>query len=506
MQQEKAIIRSLLDPTIPLDSLEMYDLDTGTAEQAAESGNADYVKSVQVNKDLGTNYPFIYINNYIFANLEIELFEIDCTGFIPTARVKVYPKSKTFTSAAIPKDGDIMSVFIRARNNAFKPIRNDYRITNVRSSDGNSEGAQAIFNITGELFVPRLYDEIITSYSGTSYNVLKEIAKELGLGFSSNDTATDDNQTWINPGGDYYALINDIASHSWKDEKSFFRVFIDLYYNLNFVNVNNQFNESDDIDMQLLTNLKYNDSINAPSSTKILENATGQIPKLLTNWEDVRGTSAFVHYFNMKNISNQVNQALGYKTYTMFFEQNSEKYWSIYTDPLTTEGAENDKIILKGRATKPGAPKEEYWKTQNRYRWEGIQYSAPEGNCHEKYNFAKNWNLRNNAELDKMYVEAQLEHGNFNIYRGERLPLVIIVSGDVRYQVKVNPPESEPLPSVAYPPPLPDKFYSGYYMVAGMKIKYSPRSTTVSTDMEAGSSPGFTQTMVLTRREWPTPV
>jgi hypothetical protein len=505
MQQEKSIIRSLVDPAIPLDTMSIGDLDTGTSEQSTEAGLAGYDKSIQQSKDLGTNYPFVSINNYIFANTEIETFEINCNSFIPTVRMKAGVKSKTFTSQAIPKDGDIMSVFIRARNNAFKPIRNDYRITSVRSTDGNQEGRNAVFTISGELFVPHLYDEIIKSYKGTSYEVLKEIAKELQLGFASNDTETDDSQVWINPGGDYYNLINDIADHAWKDEKSFFNVFIDLYYNLNFVNVNNQFNESTDLDMQLLTNLKFNDSINAELMGKTLEKATGEVPKMLSNWEDLKGTSAYIHYFNMKNASNVVNQEHGYKTYTMFFEQNSEQYWSLFTDPLTTDGAEADKIILKGRATKPGAPKEEYWKTQNRYRWEGIQYSAPEGNCHQKYNFAKNWNLRNNAELQKMYVEAQLENGNFNIYRGERLPLIIFVGGDLRYQTVATPPEAGNV-SAAYPPMLPDKFYSGYYMVSGMRINYSPQSKTVSSDINAGESPGFTQTMVLTRREWPTPI
>jgi len=40
-QAEKSIIRSLLDPTIKLDTLDLYDLDKGTSVQAQEMGQKD---------------------------------------------------------------------------------------------------------------------------------------------------------------------------------------------------------------------------------------------------------------------------------------------------------------------------------------------------------------------------------------------------------------------------------------------------------------------------------
>lgn len=502
-QQEISIIRSLLDPTIILDSLEINDLDTGTSPAAAETGQPNQTKEKQVSKDLGTNYPFIEINNYVFNETEIETFEICYTGFIPTVRLVAGIKGKTFPSAAMPKDGDLMSVFIRAKNNVFKPIRNDYRITNVSSFGADSEGRGGIYTITGELFVPRLYDQVIKSYVGTSYAVLKQIAQELKLGFASNDTLTNDSQTWINPGGDTYNFILDLCEHAWKDEKSFFTVFIDIYYHINFVNVNNQFSEGTEVDMALLTNLQITDSVGGELAAKRLEEGSGNIPKILSNFQDLKGTPAFVHHYNVKNNSNTVSATQGYKKYTQFFEQNSETFWSIFTDPINTPGAVENKIILKGRTKKPGAPKEEFWKTQNVYAWKGIQYSAPEGNVHEKYVFAYNWNERNKAELNKMYIDVELDRGNFNIYRGERIPLVLIVAGDNQYQNILSTPETDNKSS-AFPQPIIDKFYSGYYMVSGMKFSYGAPSADENGVTRAGS--GFMQNLTLTRREWPTPV
>jgi hypothetical protein len=508
-QRESSIIRTVVDPTIVLDSLEVYDLDTGTSEVSRENKTEGQIRSDQISKDIGTNYPFIEINNYVFSISEIEFFEIDYTGYIPTARLTAGVKGKTFPSAAMPKDGDLMSVFIRSKNDAFKPIRNDYRITGVRSEGANDQGMNAIYNITGELFIPHLYDEVSSSYQGSSFEVLKEIAKSLGLGFSTNETETSDSQVWINPRGDYYNLIQNIAAHSWKNEDSFYQVWIDIYYTLNFVNVNNQFSEDTNLDLQLLTNMITSDSTGGKTNEDLLKEGTGAVPKVLSNFTDLRGTPAYVFRYNVKNNSNFIDELYGYKIYSQFFEQNSEKYWSIYTEPITTPESEGNKIILKGRTTKPGSAKEEFYKTQVRHVWEGIQYTAPEGNCHEKYNFAKNWNSRNLAELEKMYVTIDLERGNFNLYRGERVPLLLVVDKDIQYQNIMSSPE-QPQNSAAFPQPIIDRFYSGYYMISGMQFRYSPRGETNSYDMPTNenpiTAPGFTHKVTLTRREWPTPL
>lgn len=509
MQKEISIIRSLLDPTITIDELALFDLDTGTSTASESTKTVGQVKDTQVSKDLGTNYPFIQINNYIFNINEIESFEINYSGFIPTARLVAGVIGKVFPSEAIPKDGDLMAVFIRSKDDAFKPIRNDYRITSVRSTGANNEGMNAVYHISGELFVPHLYDEVNNSYKGSSYEVLKQIAKDLGLGFSSNETETQDSQTWINPRGDYYNFIHDVAEHSWKDESSFFDVFIDAYYHLNFVNVNNQFSEDVEMDLQLLINLKMTDSAGGQTNADRLKDGRATVPKVLTNYQDLKGSPAYVHHYNVENSSNTISEQYGYKTFSQFFEQNSEQYWSIYVDPLNTQGAAGNKIILKGRTTKPGSTKETYWKTQIRHRWEGILYSAPEGNAHSKYNYAKIWNERNLAELNKMTLKIELERGNFNLYRGERIPIILISTKDNQYQNIAAPPEQKQNLS-AFPQPILDKFYSGYYMISGMMFTYSPQGKTntgETPDPETGLlSPGFTHTVILTRREWPTPI
>lgn len=505
-QAEKSIIRSLCDPTISLDTQVFFDTDTGTAKDFA--GPPDQVKDQQTSKDIGTNFPMVEINNYLFAQEQILNFEINSTGFMPTLLFRAKVNNKNFSSASMPKDGDLVSIFIRAKNNAFKPIRNDYRITQISSQGGDAEGNGGIYTIDGELSVPGILDEVITGINGTSYTALQSLAKELGLGFASNDTATEDSQLWVSPRSTYMDFIQDIAEHAWKDEKSFFIVFIDCYYHLNFINVNNQFSEDNTLDLQLITNLKTSDTTGGEKATQQVETETGTTPKILTNSQEFYGTAAYIHKFDVANNSSAVSEAFGYNTYRQFFEQGSEKYWSIWVDPLTTEGAAETKIILKGRISKPGTPNETGWKTQNRYVWEGIQYTAPEGNCHEYYTYALGWNERNLVELEKMVMEVQLERGNFNLYRAERIPIFILIVNDLQAQNVIAPVEQEETPNRVYASPILDKFNSGYYMISGMTISYSRASSTNSgyMDQSEQKTPGFTHKVFLTRREWPTPV
>jgi len=249
---EKSIIRSIFEPTIPIDKMEIRDTSTKTGDEynpkqkGEESGE-------RIENMLGIDYPFIMINNYHFDEKEIIFFEIIEEGFLPTCTfIFKLVKTDLFSGKAFPKDGDILNVFIRAKNDQFKPIRNDFLILSCDAGEGGTENLGREIVITGELFIPRIKDQILKSYKGTSFKVLQEIAKELGLGFATNETNTDDEQTWLCANENYINIIKNIAKHSWKNVESFYKVFIDCYYHLNFVNVNNQLTAEEIVAEQLI--------------------------------------------------------------------------------------------------------------------------------------------------------------------------------------------------------------------------------------------------------------
>lgn len=505
-QDEKTIIRSIVDPTISLDIIQLEDIFLGTSDKMPD-GQKNKQTGRQMQNIIGTDWPFISINNYVLKVEEIANFIIDSTEFLP----KLFLQFNLFTTAAfttqgMPKDGDLVNVFIRAKNDVFKPIRNDYKITSVEVGKGGAEGLGAQINIMGELFIPMMRDEKVSSYKGTSFEVLKQICKDLNLGFATNETSTDDSQTWICAGDSLLNLMKNIVDHSWKSQKDFYKAYIDVYYHMNFINMNNQFEGGGDLPLSILDGtLAKQFSSNDKNVEKIQQ---VQIPKMLTNLENFTDTNFFIKQYQVQNNSSMVANLFGYKTHVQFFDLKSMKYWDLYVDPITTTGSEKEKIILKGRtfpkkadSTEKGAPsQEEWWKTQNKKFWLGTQSK----NVHDNYLLSEIHNRRNRIELEKMYIEIDLQRWNPNIFNGERIPIVLLNLTDRKKKYVDAVPQDADAPPNAEMPSI-DQFYSGYYVTDGMKFTFERSGPAGQFSDSKPGGPDFRQTLTLRRREWPVP-
>lgn len=487
-QPEKAIIRSIMDPTIQLDTIDILDTDTGTY-----TGADAKEQTHKQTGDLSVRYPYITINGYVFQAEEILNMEIDSTGFIPTINLEVFMSgSGVFVGQAMPKDGDIISVFVRSRNDVFKPLRNDYIITNVDTMGGDVNGRAMTISFTGTLFVPGLYDEDIRSFEGTSFDAMQKIATDLKLGFATNESSTADDQIWLCPNENYEEWIKHIKGSMWKDDSSYYIIFIDIYYNLNLINVNNQFSGGYEIDTAVL------DLISRPS----VMNSTGEAiefqkeaEKVFSNVETFKGGVSYIKEYQVTNNSSRISKNNGYKTIVTIFDMNSQSPWEFDIDPINTEGSGEDKLILKGRSNPTGnTPNADFWKTQVKRRYLGIQYTKPEHNVHDKYLYAKLFNDRNNLELDKLFITIMTEGINFNVYRGERTPAFFMNQNDPQQQ-QFNRGDNETLQLEDMDPTV-NNFYTGYYMLSGYILKYGKTEEGVRR---------FNSEYVLKRREWPVP-
>lgn len=503
MADEKTVIRSLITPTIPLDDLVLDDLFEGSSNKIETAARGEKTGK-QSHKELGTGYPFININNYIFKQSEIVKFELDATGFIPKVLLQVALINQSVFKTNMPKDGDIMSLFIRAKNDAFKPIRNDYLIKRVDIGKGGQEGAGSDIIMEGELFIPRLYDEIVKVYKGSSYTALQEICKQIGLGFATNETSTDDAQNWICSSDNLSNMIKYISKYAWKDEKSFYKAYIDVYYHLNFININNQLEGEGKVTAAILD---VGISENSSGKENAEQGSQKQSEKILTDMQNYSGTNMFIKTYTVQNNSSIVSQKWGYKSHAQFYDQKSQEYWDIFVDPIVSEGAANDKILLKGRPYPKKADgvtgSEDYWQTQIKKFWLGIQYK----DVHDKFLYAGLWNDRNNEETKKMYLEVDVDSWNPNIYRGEKLPLFFLVSNDsMKRQLDATPGEVDG-GSPDGGSPVMDQLLSGFYMVDGIKFTYVSPAPELPGDGEKKESPviSLSETFYLTRREWPVP-
>jgi hypothetical protein len=311
-----------------------------------------------------------------------------------------------------------------------------------------------------------------------------EAAADLQLGFASNETSTNDEMTWIIPYDTYDKFINDVVSASYKDEESFYTAWIDHYYNLNFINVNNQFSEEPEVDAGLDVQALLRDY---ESNQEV---GSGEMSVILTNLTDMQGHSMFIQKYTLLNKAGRVDIDNGYRRFAQYYdytfdtEEFEEKYQSFQVESLNTEGAEDSKNALKGRKD------EGIFETHNKYKWLGTQYSniGETGNVHDNYSFARIQNWQNNEELSKMDLHVVLHQTNFNLYRGQRVPILIVIEGNETRSKTAIPEAERDNQTLAW---VPDKFLSGYYYIKGIKYKWM------------SSTSDFSQELFLSRREWP---
>ena len=479
-------ISSLFEPSVDLIELKVADYSyRKDAPDASETSPKDI-------EFRGVEYPHIQTEEYIFGAEEILNMTIDSTGILPKISLKVkLETSGIFFTTNFPKDGDLLSVYIRGRDDLFKPIRNDYLITNidtVAGSQASPEGKGAILFFEGELYIPHLYDNINQAYKGTSFSVMEELAKELHLGFATNEDSTNDEMTWITF-NNRYELMKHISGAAWKDESSFFTFFIDVYYHLNFINVNTLIDYNADVLEALTEDPFTNAGIGDDTVSK------GMTEKCINNHPERNNDNFYIKRFKPINRSSEISKKYGYALNIKFFDHESLELWELQAKSLITEGAENDKILLRGR------PGDDSYNDQQIDKYIGIQHNKPDHNVHENFYFARAHNLMNNKELEKLNIEAVLNKFNFNLYRYENIPAVFFVTGDIRRIKELNvrmddEGKNEDGLSIAI-----DNFYTGFYLIKGLKIQFKP-----SIAGQAPRESSFTESLILTRREWPEPI
>ena len=353
------------------------------------------------------------------------------------------------------------------------------------------------------------------SYNGTSIDTLRAYAKWLCLGFATNEDNTDDKQIWIYTkyGSDDSGFTENITAAAYKDDSSFFSIWIDLYYNLNFVNINKQLMAAEnEVDIAAWIN-NIDKDFTFGETTK--DSKTVEIPKVLSNYTVFKTSSFYVTSWKPNNRSSNITFQVGTKTWCQTFEHNNSyyanndrpKFLMAEMEPTYDTDKVHKYILLRGRAAQDASTKGtdlaranyDYTEIYARYPWMGIQYTISnpddsnlnwDGNHHKNYQRAKVQNLINLKELEKLNLEISVNGLNLNLIRADKIPVALI---------KTDPIENRMINNTMHSIDMLDQFYSGWFIVKGFSITY---------DKENSNSimSNFTQNFILARREWPAPV
>ena len=276
---------------------------------------------------------------------------------------------------------------------------------------------------------------------------------------------------------------------SYIDDNSFLTSYIDLYYYLNLVNVNSCFKINDSPETGIYDVATW---VNQDKDLDEEQEVRDEMI-VLSNHMNMQSTSNFILKYSLFNNSGNIWMTNGYRRYTEFYDTDNKEFNSFFIDPLTTEGAERDSIILKGRQN------DDSYLNQFKFKYSGrLSSYNNEGNLHDNYYYAKINNYQNMQEINKMGLKVTLNGISNFITKYASIPVVIFKQGQAaknrRYagdelNNELADDEEAYLSPSGY---LYDRFLSGWYVVKDYTINYN-------------SNGSFSQEVFLIRREWPTP-
>jgi hypothetical protein len=485
----KAILQ-YRNPDIFLDELSVID----TASQSGDLASNDQKSGNVQKKYFGKVEPLIRINTEIIGG--IRYFKLDLTGFKPKLVFRFETSDERFISTSYPKDGDIVSIYIRPLGEMFKPIRMDFIINEVISPFNGgpytdytpSTGKFQSYTIMAEVRIPKLYKHICKSFNGNSSDALLKIAEDLNLGYASNETKTKDTMNWLSPNLDYQTLIRDIVNNSWLGEEDYFDCWIDQYYNINLVNLKKQF---DDVNPKLENmRVAYGaDSFGdvfpgggAPETFEI------EFPLILTNSTQFSKSPMFITDMSIEQNAGSINKDLGYFQKIQFYDSNlvsdkpKNKFVEYDIESVTNKNLGSRDTINKGRLG------EDIYKEEIKKTYVGTIYFD---NVHENFQQASAQNILNRNDSYKIILKVKNRAWTPFLYRGQNLPVAIFSEGSSTDSASssYNPVagEKSTLSNSADKRNI-NAFLSGNYVVLGFNIEYD------------GSE--IYQSMILGKKQW----
>lgn len=499
LTREDIKIKTVASNTIKLDEMYVSAKTPDDAKSDEKSAAWD-----QADKLFGEKTPLILINGYSITRY-LRYFDMDMNGFMPVIRFGFTALDPIFLSTNYPKDGDIVSVYIRSAVGVYKPLRMDFNVLNVSSeltsklaesgSDSIGTGVNMVFNILAECRIPGIYTHRSKSFpNGTSYDALLQVAQDLDLGFSVNDTAVTDKMTWICPNYSYYDFVKEITDSAYKDDSGFFYSFVDCYYNLNFINLGNQFGYEEDLlaNPDLVMIIPGGSQTKKPDTT--FPNASNpepsQVKLVISNYYAGQVYPFAINGFTLISNSGQKTNKTGYFTRILFYDEAAEtgtleeKVVSYEIESSTPESLKENEILQKGRAT------ETIYKEEKRVEWLGVlnEYSENNPGVHSNYLHAQFQNAMNMEDATKLTLRVELDSYYPGIYRGQVVPVEIFVY-DSKGNRKSNSGTLENGSSPGNASTVRDNFLSGNYVVLGINITYD-------------GGRGMKQVLNLARRTW----
>ncbi len=416
---------------IVLDPLVIPNLETktGTPGQGASA------MPIEPSKFMGAAFPLIAIDGDVLDVGSLNLMRLTIgSSFLPNLSFTFTDRDKKFKGSRTLGDGTVISLFLRGPGDDkyYKPVRIDFNVNSFQEIGGDI----TTYKISGGMRIPNLYRDSCNSLKDTSFNALLKLSNQYGLGFASNVESTEDEMIWINPTDYPIDFIESIAKSSYLDEESFFTVFVDQFYNMNFVELNRLFNH--DGSVSVAKNYGTVDFSANPTGYAKTGNEGVNWPQIYGNNEGFQGSGKYVRSYSPFNNASQISNATGYRKFGQYYDIIQKKFVSEYAEALSNTG--NDQaVLLKGRYVPDPANPEKFIREYEKgdaktpvdkvlnYK---VKYLGKQcDNMHKNYFYSAVFNSQNSKEIEKFGMEMVLDQLDQTITLYDRVFVTIFNYG-----------------------------------------------------------------------------
>jgi muramidase (phage lysozyme) len=345
--------------------------------------------------------PFIWYNAYQIDIENVDYFSITYEGILPVVKFSFRDTLGISRDVGTPLDNSKITIFLNSRSESLRPFHMQFKITSFNNYN-------SIMSIIGVIDVDALFYQSYKSYiDSTSNKALQDLAKEIGLGFNTNVVETSDRMNWMNTGLKNHEFITEILNHAYISDESFIAGNLDLFYNLNFIDVQKELARKIDDELGILKD-------GLPEALKEAPQ-TLTPPLFLTSDESMRGTSYF--FSSWKLINRATNTALnqGYYDDFIFLDTSSKKVHNFDLHSMNLNA--DSSIVMKGNSEK-----DDFFKSNKNYVYGGKVVAD---NSHINYSFADTHNKRNILEAEKMAAVIELPFPNFLLYRFQKIRIIL---------------------------------------------------------------------------------
>lgn len=190
--------------------------------------------STFLEKNVGVIYPLIRIKDTVIDFTDIVSLNLTIgESFLPQLDVTIDDTLFLFRETDFCEKLDYVTLFVGCSNDkVYKPIKSDFLILEATSNNGSS-----LISFRCQMHFANLYYSVNRGENNTSFELLKSVAKECGMGFVSNVDKTNDKMFWIQSENNI-DFIKHLYEHAYISDESIIRCFVDQYGNLNLIDVN----------------------------------------------------------------------------------------------------------------------------------------------------------------------------------------------------------------------------------------------------------------------------